>query len=85
MQRWEVTYVRLSHLKIIFCTCLIRSDKVHIEHLRRIFKALLESSRVRGKKLNADLFGYFVDILEARFDAYFADLLKNSEQTSVKG
>ncbi len=58
---------------------MIRSDKVHIEHLRRIFKALLESSRARCKKLKADLFGYFVEILEARFDAYFADLVKNTE------
>ena len=36
---------------------IIRSDKEHIRHLQTVFKELLESSKDRGKKLEANLSG----------------------------
>lgn len=54
----------------------IMSDVDHLRGLYQVCKGLIESSRERSVRLGADLFGYFVTILEARIDAYFSELLK---------
>jgi hypothetical protein len=53
----------------------IKADIGHIKRLQQVCKELIESSRNRGIKLKADLFGYFVDILQARLDAFFSKIL----------
>jgi hypothetical protein len=55
---------------------LIKSDVEHIKRLQFVCKRLMDSSRNRGIKLKADLWGHFVDILEARLDAFFSEVLK---------
>lgn len=53
----------------------IRSDEEHVRRLSRVCKELIQNSRRRSSKLKADLWGYFVDILEARLDKFFSDYL----------
>jgi hypothetical protein len=54
---------------------LIKSDKEHIKRLQRVCMQLIESSREKCIQLKADLMGYFVDILEARLNAFFSGML----------
>ena len=56
---------------------LIKSDVEHIKRLQYVCKRLIDSSRNRGIKLKADLWGYFVDMLEARLDVFFSEMLKS--------
>jgi hypothetical protein len=53
---------------------LIRSDREHMKRLQQICRELIASSRVRCLKLKADLLMYFVDTLDARLEAFFAEL-----------
>ena len=55
---------------------LILSDMNHLKRLQLICKGLIDSSRNRCINLRADLMGYFVDMLEARLDAFFSEMLK---------
>jgi len=55
---------------------LITSDVQHLKQLQFICKGLMDSSRDRCIQLKADLFGYFVDMLEARLDVFFSGMLK---------
>lgn len=55
---------------------LITSDMEHMKRLQFICKGLIDSSRNRCIKLQADLYGYFVDMLEARLDVFFSEVLK---------
>jgi hypothetical protein len=55
---------------------LIRSDMEHMQRMQAICKELIESSRKRCLNLKADLWGYFVDILENRLDAFYSGLLR---------
>ncbi len=52
---------------------LIRSDKEHLKRIQRVCQGLMARSRDRCLQLKADLFGYFVDLLETRLDAFFAE------------
>jgi hypothetical protein len=56
---------------------LITSDMDHLKRLQLICKGLIDSSRNRCINLKADLMGYFVDILEARLDTSFSEMLKD--------
>jgi hypothetical protein len=53
---------------------LIRGDREHMKRLQKTCKELIASSRERCLKLNADLWMYFVDMLEARLEAFFLGL-----------
>lgn len=53
---------------------LIRSDRDQMKRLQLICQGLIDRSRNRCIQLKADLFGYFVDILEARLDSFFYEL-----------
>jgi len=55
---------------------LILSDINHLKRLQLSCKGLIDSSRNRCINLRADLMGYFVDMLEARLDAFFSEMLK---------
>jgi hypothetical protein len=55
---------------------LIKSDREHLKRMQLICQGLMVSSRNRCIQLKADLFGYFVDLLEARLDAFFSEMLK---------
>jgi hypothetical protein len=55
---------------------LILSDMNHLKRLQLSCKGLIDSSRNRCINLRADLMGYFVDMLEARLDAFFSEMLK---------
>lgn len=55
---------------------LILSNMEHMKRMQSICMRLIDSSRNRCNKLNADLMEYFVDILEARLDAFFSEMLK---------
>jgi hypothetical protein len=55
---------------------LIRSDTKHLKRLQSICKKLIDSSRNRCIGLKADLMGFFVDMLEARLDVFFCEMLK---------
>ena len=55
---------------------LIRSDREHLKRMQQICRGLMASSRKRCVQLKADLFGYFVDLLEVRLEAFFSELLK---------
>lgn len=55
---------------------LIRSDREHVKRMQRICQELITSSRKRCLQLKADLFGYFVDLLEVRLEAFFSETLK---------
>ncbi len=61
---------------------LIRSDREHLKRMQLICQRLMISSRNRCIQLDADLFGYFVDILEARLDAFFSEMLKANTQNA---
>ena len=54
----------------------ITADMNHLKRLQLICKGLIDSSRNRCIRLKADLMGYFVDMLEARLDAFFSEMLK---------
>ncbi len=54
---------------------IIRSDKQHLQRLRRVCQNLMARSRNRCSQLRADLFGYFVDLLGARLDAFFSEMI----------
>jgi hypothetical protein len=55
---------------------LIGSDVAHLKRLQLTCKQLIDSSRNKCRELKADLFGFFVDMLEARLDAFFGGMLK---------
>jgi hypothetical protein len=55
---------------------LILSDIKHLKRLQLICKELIDSSRNRCNELKADLMGYFVDMLEARLNVFFSEMLK---------
>ncbi|MGE5141400.1 MAG: hypothetical protein ACM3JD_18175 [Rudaea sp.] len=55
---------------------LIRSDKEHLQRMQLICQRLIAASRNRCIQLKADLWAYFVDLLEARLDAFFSATLK---------
>ena len=55
---------------------LIISDTAHLNRLQFICKGLIDSSRARCIQLKADLLEYFVDMLEARLDVFFSEMLK---------
>jgi hypothetical protein len=57
----------------------IRSDVKHLKRLRFICKELIDSSRNKCIKLKADLMGFFVDMLEARLDSFFSEILKGEQ------
>jgi hypothetical protein len=56
---------------------LIRSDVKHLKRLQFICKELIDSSRTKCIKLKADLMEFFVDMLEARLDVFFREMLKD--------
>ncbi len=55
---------------------LIRGDMKHLKRLQSTCQSLIDGSRNRCLALKADLMGYFVDMLEARLDVFFAEVLK---------
>jgi hypothetical protein len=57
---------------------IITSDKEHMKRMREVCRGLIESSKRRSVEINADLFGYFVSLLEMRLDAFFSEKLKDS-------
>ena len=82
LKNGHYSYPTLGFEKEIFSrspgelAALITSDKNHLKRLQLICQGLIDSSRNRCIKLNADLMGYFVDILEARLDVFFSEMLK---------
>ncbi len=56
----------------------IRTEKEHMKRLQATCMELIGSSRKRCFELKADLFGFFVDILEARLDSFFSEILKDN-------
>jgi hypothetical protein len=54
---------------------LIKSDREQMKRMQSVCKELMDSSRKRCIQLKADLFGFFVDMLEARLDAFFTGML----------
>lgn len=54
---------------------LIKSDREHLKRMQQICQRLMASARKRCLHLGADLFGYFVDLLEVRLDAFFSNAL----------
>jgi hypothetical protein len=56
---------------------LITSDMEHMKRLRTVCAALIGSARKKGNDLGADLFGFFVEILAARLDAFFSGIIKS--------
>lgn len=60
----------------------ITSDKNHLQRLQVICHQLIEVSRSRCLSLKNDLFLFFVDILEARLDAFFSEILKVDSTTN---
>ncbi|HSL46832.1 MAG TPA: hypothetical protein VK897_25570 [Anaerolineales bacterium] len=58
---------------------LIRSDVKHLKRLQFICRELIDSSRNKCVKLKADLMGFFVDMLEARLDVFFSEMLKGQQ------
>jgi hypothetical protein len=63
---------------------LITSDRNHLKRMELICKELIDSSRNRCIKLEADLMGYFVDMLKARLDAFFSEMLSGQKETRDK-
>jgi hypothetical protein len=61
---------------------LITSDRNHLKRMKLICKGLIDSARDRCIKLKADLMGYFVDMLEARLNAFFSEMLSGQKETS---
>ena len=55
---------------------LIKTDKAHIKNLQKICDELIGKSKAKCAALKADLFGYFVYMLEDRLHAYFSQLLE---------
>ena len=55
---------------------LIRSDVKHLKRLHLICEELIDGSRDKCVKLKADLMEFFVDMLDARLDAFFSEMLK---------
>ena len=62
---------------------LIRSDVEHLKRLQLICMELIDSSRNKCIELKADLMGFFVDMLEARLNAFFNEMLKDQEVNEV--
>lgn len=58
---------------------LIRSDVKHLKRLQFICKELIDSSRNKCINLKADLMGFFVDMLDARLNAFFSEMLKDKQ------
>lgn len=52
----------------------IKSDREHLQQMQWICQELMGRSRNRCIQLKADLFGYFVDLLEARLNSFFSDM-----------
>lgn len=63
----------------------IKSDVEHLKRLYHVCKELIESSRNRCVKLKADLLGYFVNILEARIDSFFSNIIKSHVTNEQSG
>ncbi len=57
---------------------LIRSDKEHIRNLQKVCNDLIDRAKTKCTALKADLFGYFVYMLDDRLHAYFTQLLKET-------
>lgn len=57
-------------------SALITSDMEHMKRLQGICKELIGRSRNRCRQLHADLMEFFVDILEARLDVFFSQMIK---------
>ncbi len=55
---------------------LIRSDRDQMKQMQLVCQNLMDRARNRCIQLKADLFGYFVDLLEARLDVFFSEMLK---------
>ncbi len=55
---------------------LILSDREHLKQMQLVCRELMASTRKRCIQLKADLFGFFVDLLETRLDAFFSEMLK---------
>jgi hypothetical protein len=69
----------LSTRSPIESAALIRSDMKHLKRLQFLCKELINSSRDKCVKLKADLMGFFVDLLDARLDAFFSEMLKGQQ------
>ncbi len=54
---------------------VILSDKGHLKRLQLTCRRLIDSARNKCINLEADLFSYFVDMLEARLDVFFSETL----------
>ncbi len=54
---------------------LITSDREHLKRIRGICQALLAGARKRGIQLQADLFGYWGELLQTRLDDFFSEML----------
>ncbi len=52
----------------------IHSDREHLQRMQGICQGLIDRSRNRCIQLKADLFGYFVDLLEARLNSFFSEM-----------
>jgi hypothetical protein len=58
---------------------LIKTDKAHIKNLQKTCDELIGKSKAKCATLKADLFGYFVYILEDRLHTYFSQLLQENQ------
>jgi hypothetical protein len=54
----------------------IRSDRDHMRRMQRTCQELMDSARNRCIQLHADLYATFVDLLQARLDSFFAEILE---------
>lgn len=54
----------------------ILQDRPHMQRLQSVCKDLIGRSRRRCAQLNADLLAFFVDILEARLDDFYAQRIQ---------
>ncbi len=57
---------------------LIKSDKEHVKNLQKICDELIAKAKAKCAALKADLFGYFVYMLEDRLHACFSQLLEEN-------
>jgi hypothetical protein len=71
---------RLHQLSPHDLATLIRSDKEHIKNLQKICDELTVKAKAKCSTLKADLFGYFVFMLEDRLHDYFSQLLDENQK-----
>ncbi len=69
---------KLHHMSPHELAALIRSDREHIRNLQKVCNDLIDKAKTKCTALKADLFGYFVYLLEDRLHAYFTQLLKET-------